>query len=317
MKTGFYFYGGLSALIFIISINECLSDDLPNQTREIADYLVNLNQALQSQSSLYIKATETGKIEPGFDSGNGADLKANYLLFYKGDRFLYNAEIVGSHGPTYSKTESFDGQHYQLLDHGGGTMIVSSKQFLNDVVMSEGHFFFMPFLFIQSGFKTNPYAQLSYTQLTSLADWKNIATLVQSAKISNVELDHQTYLKISDIGINLDRIDRKPSSFDVYFLTSSPGFPMRWDKKLASGEIISSYSVVEMGYFQVKTGIRIPYPKTAIFTHYQGGKQVDKMRIEINEVNFNAVNDDDLAIDPATATRIRDLDHQVYIDIPK
>ena len=240
--------------------------------------------SIHAQQSLSVTFNETGHVENGFGADDAPDLTGTYKLLYKNKRFLYDVEIANSKGPTYSKVECFDGNYYQLLDRSGWTLMVSTKKFLNDVVMCEGHVLFMPFLFLQTGFKTNAFTQLSYEQLTNPGDWRNAAALIRAdSNLSEVVIDGQQYLKMTKIGANVDRISRQTCSFDVYFSERFAGYPMKWDRKLPTGggKIVTSYSIEELGFIRLETGGSIPYPKASTVKHYEHGKLADTLRTDI------------------------------------
>jgi len=247
---------------------------------------------------------------PGFGHDDSPDFTGTFQLFYKGDRFLYSVDFIGAKGTIYDRAETFDGDCYKSYDRRGETLTVSSKRFLNDIVMCQGHALFMPFLFLQSAFSKDAFAQLSYAQLTSKEDWENaLVSIPPTSVVQEVTLENQSYLKVTGIGKNIDPASDGECLFDVYFAKGSNWYPTKWERRLLSGVVVASYSVDEIGLVQLESGESIPYPKRAIQKHYTDGKLRDTERIEVKQISFDSVSDEDLAIDATPAKYIRDLDN--------
>jgi RNA polymerase sigma factor (sigma-70 family) len=291
--------------------NAATAGDSTAPVRQLTD-LYNL---LSTQDSLSIAATETDHYPPGAEM---PETTGTYKLLYKNKHFLYDAELVGAKGPYYSVAQSCDGKYYQYLDRSGGLLYISTKPVFNDVIMPERHLLFMPFLFVQSAFASHPYAQVSYSQLTNSGDWQNsLKTLQQPGSLTEVSLDNQPYLKASNIGFILPREDPKgPCTFDVYFSKQFNGYPMKWDEKFKTSETNMTYTVQELGYIALKSGGNLPYPKKATIEHYWHGKLTDTDEVEIKDIRFGTVSDNDIFIDPASARTIRDLDKRTTVHVP-
>ena len=114
---------------------------------------------------------------------------------------------------------------------------------------------------------------------------------------------------MTGIGKNVDPGSDRECLFDVYFAKGSNWYPTKWERRLLSGVMVASYSVEEIGFVQLESGESIPYPKRAILKHYTDGKLRDTERIEIKQISFDSVNDDDLSIDATSAKYVRDLDN--------
>ena len=284
----------------------------------IARQLAGLHNMLSVQRSLSLVALESGHVEPGFGHDGSPRFTGIFKLFYKGDRFLYNVEFIDSKAPTYNQVESFDGEHYAHLNRNGGIFSISSQSFVNDVVMSQGHVMFMPFLFLQSRFSKDAFPQLSYRQLTNEDDWRNVLTSIPSTSgVEEVTVENQKYLKVTKIGKNVDPVSDQPCVFDVFFAKRFNWYPMKWERRLTTGKIVTSYSVEELGFIESATGEDIPYPKVSVLNHYQDSKLRDTERIEVKQIRFDSVSDGDLSIDPASASLIRDIDRGINIKVPK
>jgi hypothetical protein len=282
----------------------------------VAQQLVAVHRLLSGRTSLSLVAVEAGHVEPGFN--RDPEFAATTKLFYKGDRFLYDWEFTGPKGPINSRVESYDGEHYESLGRRGGMLTISSKPFLYDIVMCRRHTLFNPFLFLQSAFSTEAYAQLSYNQLTKKDDWTNaLASLPSTSRIEEVNSENESYLKISGIGKSIDPNSEQPSVFDVYFAKKFNWYPMKWDRRLLNGDLITSYSVEELDFVRLAGGENIPYPRVSVVKNYVDKRLRDTERIEVKQISFGSVSDDALSIDPASANVIYDQDKGVRINVPK
>lgn len=272
----------------------------------VARQLVEWQHFLAARRSLSLVALKTGHVEPGFGRDDAPDFTGTFQLFYKGDRFLYSVDYIGG---KYDRAESFDGESYKSFDRLGAVITVSSKRFLNDIVMCQGHAFFMPFLFLQSGFRKDVFAQLTYDQLTDHDDWAGaLAGLPPTATVQEVILENQAYLKVAGFGKNIDPASDKECLFEVYFGRASNWYPMKWERRSLTGVMVASYAVEEIGFVHLESGESIPYPKRAIHKHYIDGKLRDTERIEVKQISFDSVGDEDLIIDTTSAKFMRNLD---------
>ena len=275
----------------------------------ITQHLAGLHHTLAAHKSLSMVVLETGHVELGFGHDDSPDFTGTFQLFYKGGRFRYSVDYVGAKGTTYNRDESFDGDSYKSYDRLAETLTVASKRFLNDIVMCRGHAFFTPFLFLQSAFQKDVFAQLSYDGLTNKDDWeKALTSLPPTVVVEEVSLENQSYLKVAGIGKNIDPASDAECLFDVYFAKAPDWYPMKWERRLLAGGIACSYSVEEIGFVQLESGERIPYPRKAILKQYHDGKLRDTERIEVKQIGFDSVGDDDLTIDASSAKYLRDLD---------
>ncbi len=304
-------YIWVSGILFLLlgSLEAQESKEAFEKVAPVYRELTSLHERLSVQRSLSLAAVATGHVEPGFAPAEAAGFTGTFKLFYKGDRFLYDVEFTGPKGPTYSQVEYFDGRNYGHLNRIGGRLSRSAKPFLYDVVMSQGHIFFMPFTFLQSGFRSEAFLQLSYERLTKKDDWIDARRLLsEKSKIEEVAMDNEPCLKLTNIGVNIDPVSELPCTFDVYFAKSLNWYPKRWERRLSTGVMVTSYSVEEVGFIKTMDGTDIPYPKVSILNHYREDKLRDTERLEVKQINFDTVTDEDLTIDPATANHILDLD---------
>ena len=284
--------------------------EVAERVAPVARQLAGWHHLLAARKSLSLVALKTGHVEPGFGHDDSPDFTGTFQLFYKGDRFLYSVDFIGAKGTIYDRAETFDGDCYKSYDRRGETLTVSSKRFLNDIVMCQGHALFMPFLFLQSAFSKDAFAQLSYAQLTSKEDWENaLVSIPPTSIVQEVTLENQSYLKVTGIGKNIDPASDGECLFDVYFAKGSNWYPTKWEGRSLSGVVVASFSVDEIGLVQLESGESIPYPKRAIQKHYTDGKLRDTERIEVKQISFDSVSDEDLAIDATPAKYIRDLDN--------
>lgn len=271
--------------------------------------LAGLHHTLAARKSLSLVVLKTGHVEQGFGHDDSPDFTGTFQLFYKGDRFLYSVDYIGAKGAIYNRAESFDGESYKSFDRLAETLTVASKRFLNDIVMCRGHASFTPFLFLQSAFQKDVFAQLSYDGLTNKDDWeKALTSLPSTAVVEEVSLENQSYVKVAGIGKNIDPSSDAECLFDVYFAKAHDWYPMKWERRLLAGGIASSYSVEEISFIQLESGERIPYPKRAVLKQYHDGKLRDTERIEVKQIGFDSVSDDDLTMDASAAKYVRDLD---------
>jgi hypothetical protein len=132
-----------------------------------------------------------------------------------------------------------------------------------------------------------------------------------------VSLEDGPYLKISKIGKSIDPGSEQPCVFDVFFAKKFNWYPMKWERRLLTGDLVTSYSVEELGFVRLKSGDNIPYPKISVIKNYQGNKLRDTERVEVKQIGFDSVSDDDVAFDPTTANVIHDVDDGEGIKVPK
>lgn len=291
---------------------------VPEKAAPILRQLADWQSVLAAQESLSLVATESGRLEPDFDPDVPREFTATFKLSYKGKRFLYTYDFYGPKGLISGADESFDGERYARLDHRGRTLSICSKRFVNDIVMCQGHIFFLPFLFLQSGTRKDAFYQLTYEHLTSKDDWANaLASFSTPSVVEEVEVEGRPYLKATNLGESVDSYTKETSVFDVYFDKATNGYPMKWERRSPTGVPVSSYTVEELGYIKLGSGETIPYPKIAVRKHFKDGKLRDTERIEMKEIGFNSVSDDIFSIDPASANSIVDGDKGVRIKVPK
>ena len=115
----------------------------------------------------------------------------------------------------------------------------------------------------------------------------------------------------------VDPVSGQACVFDVYFAKSSHWYPMKWERRLVTGNIVTSYAVEELGFIKMENGENIPYPKISVLKHYQDGKLRDTERLEVQQISFDTVRDADVSIDPASVRLIRDLDSGAKIQVAK
>jgi hypothetical protein len=309
-----FILAGATCVMLITPSNAQEEKAVADKAAPIARQLACLHKILSAQTSLSLIALESGHVEPGFGHDALPDFTGTLKLLYKGNRFLYDVNFSGS--TAYSQVESFDGEQYAHLNRNGGLLSISTKRFVNDVVMCQGHVFFMPFLFLESGFSADAFTQLSYVQLCNKDDWTHLS-LSSTSGVEEVTLDDQTYLKIASIGKNIDPVSDKACVFNVFFSKRFNWYPMKWERRLLTGEIVTSYSVEELGSIKMENGGSIPYPQISVLKHYRDNALRDTERLEVQQISFGSVSDDDIAIDPASANFIRYLDTGVKIKVPK
>lgn len=302
----------LASVIGMALITPSKAQDDKAAVEKLAPIVLQLggwHDIMAARKSLSIVAVKIGHVEPGFGHDGSPDFTGTFQLFYQGDRFLYSVEFIGGKGTNYNRAESFDGDRYKTFDRQSGTLTISAKPFQNDIVMCQGHPLFMPFLFLQSGIRKDPFTQLSYQRLTNKEDWNNALTpFPRAARVEDVNLGGRSYLKVAGIGGNIDPSSDGECLFDVYFAQDRDWYPIKWERRLLTGNIAASYSVEELGFLKLDGGKSIPYPKKAILKHYKEGKLRDTERFEIMQISFDAVNDEDLSIDATPTKVIRDLD---------
>jgi hypothetical protein len=163
----------------------------------------------------------TNPYAPETIAANRNHLTRKFTISYLRDKYLYDVEISGTHGPTYSKQVNFDGQHFELFNRLNEILkATNGTMAFNDVVMNESHFAFMPFLFLESAYKSNAFAEVSYMQLTKPEDWKNAAMLLQKpGLLEEVSVNNQKYLVAHNIGSDIAAYSQKETDRD--------GFPTR------------------------------------------------------------------------------------------
>jgi hypothetical protein len=288
------------------------NQDLIEKIAPISQQLADWHRLLSAQKSLSLVTVELGHVEPGFGHDDDPGFTATTKVFYKGDRFLYDVDFVGGKGTINSRVENFDGARYACLSRlGEGTLEVSSKPFLYDIIMCKRHFFFNPFLFLQSGFQKDALAQLSYERLTERADWTHpFATLSPDSTAEETTWDNEPALKVTRLGKHPDPVADQPCFYDIYFTKKLRWYPMKWERRLAtdSADLVTSYAVEELGFLKTESGDEIPYPKISVVKNYKDGKLRDTERCEVTQIGFDTANDIDLAIDPNSAKYFRDQD---------
>jgi hypothetical protein len=279
--------------------------------------LSSIQAALAAQPSVAVYQEEFNQIEPGqLTHLPFTEFTATYKILYKGERFRYDSETNDKNGTLSHQLENFDGSSYQL--NKGGYFTTSTKPFLRDIVLCEGHYLFLPFLFLQSGYNATAFPQLSYAQLTASKDWEAaVADLRREGGLQEVTIGNDAYLKATHVGACVEKITKETCSFDVYFSKKFGGYPMRWERKSKTGEIISTYEVESLAFTKPTTGNAIPYPKTAVLKHFSNQKLTYTTRCQIKDISLREISDDDITLDPIGADTIRDIDNNVFIAVPK
>ncbi len=310
---------GMICVALVQSLKAQENQAVAEKVAPVARQLVDLQERLSKKKSLSVFAIASGRVEPGFGRDDAPNFTATFKLFYQGKRFLYDVEFIDSKGPTYSQVNSFDGERYSLLNRKGEVLSISSKGF-NHIVMCDWHVLFMPFQFLQSAVRMHPLAQLSYEHWINKDDWRNaLASIPATSAVEEMEVEGQQCLKVSGIGKHIeDPIASRECVFDVYFAKKADWYPMRWERRsVATGELVTSYAVEELGFIEAEGGERIPYPRKSAVKKYKENKLRDTSRLEVLQIGFDSVSDEDLTIDPSSVSYIRDVDKGTRIKISR